>query len=192
MWETEGKTEGEREREARERCRRPLSLEQGPICQGQLDVLEATCGGVCTAHQQTSTWWAPRLFGAVCQEQWGHGNHRAGTACRWCAKTCPTYAHGRRTPDRHRSQHYLDRCDGHGGAARLGLLQTACEKPEQHKSREHGLGVPNPAVLHQGLVPFVIEQRGRPASCAQASGGLPHIEEGQAHWKHLGPGHGCC
>ena len=38
-----------------------------------------------------------------------------------------------------------------------------------HKCREYGLGVPNPAVLHQGLVPFVIEQKGRPAPCAQAA-----------------------
>ena len=38
---------------------------------------------------------------------------------------------------------------------------------ETHKCREYGFGVPNPAVLHQGLVPF-IEQHGRPAPCAQA------------------------
>ena len=47
-------------------------------------------------------------------------------------------------------------------------LTESLRDAETHKCREYGLGVPNPAVLHQGLVPFVIEQHGRPAPCAQA------------------------
>ena len=47
-------------------------------------------------------------------------------------------------------------------------ITDSLREAEQHKCREYGLGVPNPAVLHQGLVPFVIEQHGRPASCVQA------------------------
>ena len=47
-------------------------------------------------------------------------------------------------------------------------ITDSLREAEQHKCREYGLGVLNPAVLHQGLVPFVIEQHGHPASCAQA------------------------
>ena len=47
-------------------------------------------------------------------------------------------------------------------------ITDSLREAEQHKCREYGLGVPNPAVLHQGLVSFVTEQHGRPAPCAQA------------------------
>ena len=47
-------------------------------------------------------------------------------------------------------------------------ISDSLREAGQHKCREYGLCVPNPAVLHQGLVPFVIEKHGSPAPCAQA------------------------
>ena len=38
---------------AGQRCRRRWRLRQGPLCQGQLDVLGLHAAGVCTAHQPT-------------------------------------------------------------------------------------------------------------------------------------------
>ena len=48
-------------------------------------------------------------------------------------------------------------------------ITDSLREAEAPKCREYGLGVPNTAVLHQGLVPFVIEQHGHPAPCAQAA-----------------------
>ena len=47
-------------------------------------------------------------------------------------------------------------------------ITESLREAEAHKCRESGLGVPNTALLHQGLVPFVMEQHGRLAPCAQA------------------------
>ena len=64
-----------------QRCRRPLRMGQGPICQGQLDVL-GLHAAACARHTNRHRHDELRDHLAQCTEQRHHSDHRAGTACR--------------------------------------------------------------------------------------------------------------
>ena len=152
---------------AGQRCRRPLRLGQGPICQGQLDVL-GLHAAACARH--TNRHRHDELRDHLAQYARSSGITATIEQAR-PADDAPRHARPMHTADVHLM-------DAEANTTWIDVMVTAAQparsitdslrEAEQHKCREYGLGVPNPAVLHQGLVPFVIEQHGRPASCAQA------------------------
>ena len=147
-------------------CRRALRLGQGPTRQGQLDELglhAAACARHTNRHRHDEL-----------------RDHIAQHACTASiadieqtrpANDAPRHARPMRTAD-------VRMMDAEANATWVDVMITAAQparlitenlqEAEAHKCREYGLGVPNAALLHQGLVPFVMEQHGRPAPCAQA------------------------
>ena len=152
---------------AGQRCRRPLRLGQGPICQGQLDVL-GLHAAACARH--TNRHRHDELRDHLAQYARSSGVTATIEQAR-PADDAPRHARPMHTADVHlmdteANTTWIDVMVTAAQPAHP--LTTSLQEAEQHKCREYGLGVPNPAVLHQGLVPFVLEQYGRPAACAQA------------------------
>ena len=152
---------------AGQRCRRPLRLGQGPICQGHLDVL-GLHAAACARH--TNRHRHDELRDHLAQYARSSGVtatiEQARPADDAPRHARPTHTADARLMDTEANATWIDVMVTVAQPARP--LTDSLREAEQHKCREYGLGVPNPAVLHQGLVPFVIEQHGRPASCAQA------------------------
>ena len=148
-------------------CRRALRLGQGPTCQGQLDIL-GLHAAACARH--TNRHRHDELRDHLAQYARSSGITATIEQAR-PADDAPRQARPMHTAD----VHMMD-TDANTTWTDVMVMAAQPTRPiaeslreeETHKCREYWLGVPNPAVLHQGLVPFIIEQHGRSAACAQA------------------------
>ena len=148
--------------------RRALRLGQGPTCQGWLDGLgvhAAACARHTNRHRHDEL-----------------RDHLAQTEYARTAGITATIEQANTT--------WVDAMITAAPPARP--ITESLRGAAAHKCREYGLGVPNTALLHQGLVPFVMEQHGCPGALRTNPGRLPHLQESPAPGEHARVGYGRC